>query len=256
MPFDEIVFDRDRVQVVANEKGWLRVINKGATSGAAILGVLPDGKFILVKESRQELSGPRLVWNIPRGAGDPHESSAQTAIREFYEETGIQVPEARLVKLGKLAPDNGILMSTVDLYGAALQGLAIPEQLKGEDSLEIHDVHSFSKEEIWEMGRQETLTDMFTFAALSLWEAHCRKEGLTASGTRNVHANLSKERFPAFYEQVKQHGAALRALGGTVEISDTFAKVAISWIPKSELADAVEHHLEAIGLYGEESLDE
>lgn len=240
MAFNKVVFEQDRLKVVSNEKGWLRVVNKAATSGAAILGVLPSGKFLLVREEREEISGPRLIWNIPRGAGDPHESSKDAAIREFVEETGILAPPERFFKLGVLAPDNGILLSTVDLYGVVLHGVQLPEELKGQDELEIKGVRGFTKDELLEMAVQGELTDSFTLAALPLWEKFCRQHELSSSGTKNIHVSLHRERYPRFHEALTTHAETLRSLGGIVGLTSEFAKLAISWTPWSAEAPAIE----------------
>ncbi|MDY3042133.1 NUDIX domain-containing protein, partial [Streptococcus pluranimalium] len=52
-----------------------------------------DGKVLL------QLRGDKKTWAIPGGAMELGESSLDTAVREFYEETGIEVQVKRLLNV-------------------------------------------------------------------------------------------------------------------------------------------------------------
>lgn len=52
-----------------------------------------DGKVLL------QLRGDKKTWAIPGGAMELGESSLEAAVREFYEETGIEVQAKRLLNV-------------------------------------------------------------------------------------------------------------------------------------------------------------
>jgi 8-oxo-dGTP diphosphatase len=54
--------------------------------GAAAFVVDEDGRVLLVKHTYGKLN-----WELPGGGGEPHESPAETAVREVKEETGLTV---------------------------------------------------------------------------------------------------------------------------------------------------------------------
>lgn len=60
---------------------------------AATVVIVADGKVLLVK--REDLE----VWALPGGGVDEGESLAETAVREAYEETGVQVELTHLIGL-------------------------------------------------------------------------------------------------------------------------------------------------------------
>ncbi len=47
-----------------------------------------DGRYLMIQEKRADIYG---LWNIPAGHQDPGETLQQAAIREAYEESGLQV---------------------------------------------------------------------------------------------------------------------------------------------------------------------
>ena len=60
------------------------------TFGAGAV-VLDQGKVLLIKRRDVE------VWALPSGAIEDHETTAEAAVREVWEETGIQIELTRLV---------------------------------------------------------------------------------------------------------------------------------------------------------------
>jgi 8-oxo-dGTP pyrophosphatase MutT (NUDIX family) len=59
------------------------------------------GIFIVDKKNRILVGHPTEVykpfcWSIPKGEQDPGESTAQTAVREVFEETGIRVDPSQI----------------------------------------------------------------------------------------------------------------------------------------------------------------
>jgi 8-oxo-dGTP pyrophosphatase MutT (NUDIX family) len=57
--------------------------------------IITDGQRLLLGHAT---GSPR--WDIPKGIAEPGESFAAAAVRELFEETGLEVPEAALRPLG------------------------------------------------------------------------------------------------------------------------------------------------------------
>jgi 8-oxo-dGTP pyrophosphatase MutT (NUDIX family) len=90
------------------------VIRLGTTAA-----IIQSGKVLLTKREDFE------VWCLPGGHVDPGESLAQTAIREAYEETGLEVELLRLVgvysRTGSGVADMHIVLFTAQPIGGILK---------------------------------------------------------------------------------------------------------------------------------------
>ncbi|MGE4218282.1 MAG: NUDIX hydrolase [Alphaproteobacteria bacterium] len=86
--------------------------------GVGGICVLPerDGRIGLMRGYRHQLD--RVVWQAPAGFVEPRETSAETALRELREETGLTCAPDRLVSLGGFLPDAGLIEATVALFVA------------------------------------------------------------------------------------------------------------------------------------------
>lgn len=108
-------------------------------------GILADdeGRVLL------QLRGDKKTWAIPGGAMELGESSADTAVREFFEETGIEVKATRFLnvytKFEEVYPNSDVVQTVVFLY-----------ELEAVSAVDIVDFHNeetlrlrfFSREEI------------------------------------------------------------------------------------------------------------
>jgi len=63
--------------------------------GAVVLGVLPDGKIILIKQYRYPID--RFIYELPAGKLDPGEDPMVCAVRELEEETGYRPEKIELL---------------------------------------------------------------------------------------------------------------------------------------------------------------
>jgi hypothetical protein len=62
-----------------------------STEFGAMIAIIQAGQILLIKREDFE------VWGLPAGQLEPGESVAQAAVREAYEETGLEVQLTRLV---------------------------------------------------------------------------------------------------------------------------------------------------------------
>jgi 8-oxo-dGTP pyrophosphatase MutT (NUDIX family) len=218
-----------RLKLEFTSEGYPRMGSHLNPNGAAVLPVTADGKFILVKEPRYLETGEWTpVWNLLRGGRDgADEPLLVTAQREMLEESGLSVPEHRLVDLGLFYPDFGLSTTSCQLFAAVLHGLEVPETLQGDQTLEVR---AFGADELDTMLLKGELADMFIPAALALWKARTRVEKWQSNGTRSLSLNLPASQLDelsivALYRWSEKHpSATLTERSGFVRFSGT-------WVP-------------------------
>ena len=91
------------------------LIGEAKIGGVVVLPVLQD-KIGLMRGYRHQFD--RMVWQAPSGFVEPGEDPAMTAGRELVEETGLSCPSDKLVPLGTLMPDAGLVEARVALFVA------------------------------------------------------------------------------------------------------------------------------------------
>lgn len=94
--------------------------------GVGVIPVDAEGQTTLVGQYRYPLS--RYAWEIPSGGGDPGEASAQTAIRELQEETGLAA--SALHPLLTVASTDSVADEWLDAYVAwdLAEGTGAPDE--------------------------------------------------------------------------------------------------------------------------------
>lgn len=151
------------------ENTWFRVVQDGryhwivednAVNGAAVLAQIGDD-FLLLRVKRRPHSGVQL--EIPRGYGNPGESSRACARRELEEETGYRISEEQLSLLGRLKPNSAILASAVDIYLARIDTDTQP----GPRDNEAQEVERISLPRLRQLLADGAIEDSFTLAALA-----------------------------------------------------------------------------------------
>ncbi|HBT55816.1 MAG TPA: NUDIX hydrolase [Pseudomonas sp.] len=154
---------------VVREEGFHWVEENGASNGAAILAVL-DGHSALLVRVQRPAQGKRIMLEIPRGYGEPGESSLQCACRELQEETGYRAQPDQLTLLGHYRPNSAILASSVDLYLAQL-GSTDLVSAPDDEAIAIEAVPLQALPALLQDG---TLDDGFTLAALAHFYARAQ----------------------------------------------------------------------------------
>ncbi len=102
----DVFFDHIRNRAGHEVKDFLVVRPKGVEDGVvAGVAVLPeqDGKIGLMHGYRHHLG--QAVWQAPAGFIDQGETSAEAALRELQEETGLACRDGKLRSLGLTVPD-------------------------------------------------------------------------------------------------------------------------------------------------------
>lgn len=101
----------------------------------ATIAIIDNDRILLTKREDFE------VWCLPGGLTDNGESLAQTAVREAYEETGLEVRLTRLV--GVYSRVGGY----TDLHGALFAAERVSGDLRPQVS-EVIDIEWFSRDAI------------------------------------------------------------------------------------------------------------
>jgi len=153
---------------------WFKVIKKdeyhyieekNSDNGAVILPVV-DEQILLVQVFRP--AHGRFFLELPRGYGQPGESSLDAALRELSEETGYLARPEDLSCLGSTRPNSAILTSCIDIYLARLS----PEQQVWNPEDEVEELHYYSIAQIPRLMAYGEIQDGFTMAAMALYWAH------------------------------------------------------------------------------------
>jgi len=151
---------------VLNDKNWYYIREEHAHNGAVIL-ILEDNKqFIFVENYRRAIDS--IAIEAPRGYGEKGERSKETALREAYEETGYQIQETNIKKLGSVYPNSAILDSQIDIYFAAVSK---NEQIKQPDN-EIIKIVKIDKDKILSYISNGQIKDSFSISAITFYMAN------------------------------------------------------------------------------------
>ena len=152
------------------ENPWFRVVQDGrfhwivendSNNGAAVLAQIGDDDFLLLNIMRRPHADVQL--EIPRGYGEPGESSLACACRELKEETGYQVNEDQLSLLGRIKPNSAILASSIDIFLARIDGRTRPAPRDNE----AREVERISLRRLRDLLSEGAIEDSFTLAALA-----------------------------------------------------------------------------------------
>jgi ADP-ribose pyrophosphatase len=131
-----------------------------ATIASPWLGTLGD--IVVVRQERHATG--RLEMEIPRGFGEPGESSPDAALRELVEETGFV--GARPRALGSIGPDTGIQDGFVTIFHADVIDRVTP---RNEQQEAIAAVSLISPAQLAASIRDGICRDSFTVAALAFF---------------------------------------------------------------------------------------
>ncbi|WP_438831212.1 NUDIX hydrolase [Streptococcus pluranimalium] len=105
-----------------------------------------DGKVLL------QLRGDKKTWAIPGGAMELGESSLEAAVREFYEETGIEVQAKRLLNVytnfDEVYPNGDQVQTVVFIYELTATEIGDISDFHNEETLKVA---FFTKEEIYQL---------------------------------------------------------------------------------------------------------
>lgn len=150
----------DRVLFPSGKEGsYLRFLWNGP-AGSVILPITQDGKVVLFRHFRHALR--EWALEIPRGHGKVGEKPEETARRELREETGLNAK--KIIQLGTVTPDSGILASKVSLFLAL--DCQQSQEADDKDSGTIEQSILKPYEEVKRMALEGEIEDGFTILAL------------------------------------------------------------------------------------------
>ena len=100
---------------------------------SAVFLARPDGSVLFAKRHLKDIGGGQ--WELPGGKREPHESSADCAIREVQEEVGVQIKKEQLRFLGLLYHDFGTHQVNVSFYYCSVPEDLAPQALASSELL-------------------------------------------------------------------------------------------------------------------------
>lgn len=125
-------------------------------------------KILLARHWR--VSTGEWGWEFPRGMGETGETTEGTAVREFREETGMEVGEDRVRILQTIHADTGVLRDAT-----AVAVIDVPDDIhigRAED-WELTNLRWIPEDVLCEMIAGVQITDGITLAAFAVLMAHC-----------------------------------------------------------------------------------
>jgi len=156
---DDIVSETNEVisnYIVVSPK----IKNSGNESGVVILPIIEES-ILLINIYRHPLK--EHAWELPRGFINPSETAHEAAIRELNEETGISTTEDRLVDLGLVAPEPGVLAAKNHIF------LVKDCEINTEFSVNEYghkEIRKFSRTEVIQMIEGNNIYDSNTLVAI------------------------------------------------------------------------------------------
>lgn len=135
------------------------VIAEGRTG--AVFFAIHDRHVLLVLSARKAAVG--VLWELPRGVGDPGETVLETALRELREETGLHGHSARL--LGRYVTDSSIFPQPVAVVSCEVDSRVARSSTDGE----ISGQQWIPIADIPKLVNDGTLADAHTLAAITMF---------------------------------------------------------------------------------------
>jgi ADP-ribose pyrophosphatase YjhB (NUDIX family) len=126
-----------------NRKSWL-LKHPERIVGAVGMIARKDGKFVLVRHTPESWGDSYLYWSFPGGGVKPAEDFEEAAVREFKEETGLDVKMLDLISVKAHINRSPSRDQTV-FYIATFEGEVVGGKIGPKNPHEISEVRLFSR---------------------------------------------------------------------------------------------------------------
>jgi ADP-ribose pyrophosphatase len=140
---------------------------RNAPDGAVIVPELPDGRLLMLGIRRYAFDEDSLEF--PRGGAKDGEREEDAALRELWEETGLQ--PAKLIAIGHCRPDTSILRVDATVYVAKLAASA-EKAVQVQEQEAIHGYAWMTGDEILRTAAAGGVRDGFSLSAFTLYLAY------------------------------------------------------------------------------------
>jgi len=142
-----------------------RLVVAEGRPGAVVVAVHGD-EILLVQSERP--AAQAVLWELPRGIGEPGESATETALRELREETGLHAVSAK--QLGDFLTDSSVFPQRVIVVACTVDD----RDRRSAPDGEVRDQRWVPVVDIPGLVRDGTLRDALTLAAITI---HSTGEG-------------------------------------------------------------------------------
>lgn len=153
------------VDLVYEEEGSYYAYERlvpAVAKGAVVMITKYEGKMILLKQYRHAIRDYQYAF--PRGFAEEGISAEDNCEKELQEEIGAMVKKVSF--LGMIAPDSGMQQVQVSAFLCEIEKYDACMHTEG-----IHKIITVSRDELDKMIASGEITDGFTLAALSLYDA-------------------------------------------------------------------------------------
>lgn len=161
----------NNTEVIVYANPWFQIVKNGRyhfmrennPKQAAVIIIEKDDCYLFVRQYRHALGKDML--ELPRGSAKDDETSAQCAIRELLEESGISVKNEDIIKIGTVCPNSGVMASEVNIFFSRIS----ESEKKLNSSFDgIKEVTFIHKSKVLSMIASNEITDAFSISALML----------------------------------------------------------------------------------------
>jgi ADP-ribose pyrophosphatase len=161
---EKVVYSNPWFQIVKN--GKYHFMREKNSNQSAVVLVESDGCYLFVNQYRHSLGKEML--ELPRGSAKDNETSAQCAMREVLEESGILLKSEDIIKIGTVCPNSGVMASEVSVFFAKTSR-SKAEFTPYSDG--IKNVILIPKDKVLGMIASHEIKDAFSISALMLFYA-------------------------------------------------------------------------------------
>lgn len=154
---NRVIYENNFFQVILRNNEVLSL--KNLKGGAVILPVTKEKQVILMKIFRKPINTYSL--EAPRGFKEVDEDSIETAKREMNEE--ISCVSNKIIFLGSMYPDSGLMDSKVDIY-LGVDCVLKKDKLQSEEG--IRKIELIDYKIAYEKAIEGEIMDSYTLVAL------------------------------------------------------------------------------------------
>jgi ADP-ribose pyrophosphatase len=157
-PWVKLYFNE--VEFPNGQKGcYNKIVEVDGKGGVVVVPIYKD-KIGLIKQYRYPVD--KFLIEVPRGFSESYDL-VENVIRELKEETGIVIEKDRIIDLGTVYPNSGLLSSEINLFAVKLKSKSNERMILGKEPT---DFKWYTKVQVEKMIKNNEICDAFTLCAI------------------------------------------------------------------------------------------